>query len=130
MNIVRLGVYEQSLYKPPYAYLVQIPQQRSYYFSYDVMFMNDCHYIMPCQSYCAYNIFYDDDWLSCLEGCYIFDQRQNCNCDYYDGPENFWDDLNDDFGADTMMIMHGHLPFKWETVILIRQCVSMAVIII
>ena len=107
LNIVRVGIYEQSLYKPPYAYLVQIPQERSYFFSYDIMFLNDCHYIMPCESYCAYNIFYDDDWLSCLEGCKIFDQKQNCNCEYYDGPENFWEDLNDDYWS-------GNYGYDWS----------------
>ena len=85
MDIVRVGVYERSVYLPEYGYLAQVPGDNW------LFFYNDCEYYFDCYSYCNLNFYYDDDYFSCCEGCFIFEDINYCDCEGYSGPMNFYD---------------------------------------
>ena len=91
LNIIRVGIYERSLYLPPYGNLLSVPEE---YFSF---FYNDCNYYFGCNTYCNINFYYDNDYYSCMEGCDLFDKNNRCNCLDYNGTMNFYDYYNDDY---------------------------------
>ena len=91
INILNVGIYERSIYLPEYGYLAKVPNDES------IFFFNDCNYLFSCETYCDLNFYYHDDFYSCIEGCYIFEETNNCNCLDYDGPLNFYEYYDDDW---------------------------------
>ena len=41
-----------------------------------------------CGTHCG-KFYYNNDFLSCLQGCDMFEDNQRCNCQEYEGPQNF-----------------------------------------
>ena len=74
LNIINVGVYNHSIYLPPFGYHINVPYKSI------LLFLNDCHYDFSCDFYCDLNFLDDYDYFSCSDGCYIFDETQNCNC--------------------------------------------------
>jgi hypothetical protein len=100
INLVRIGVYENSIYMPAYSYLISVPQNEW------VFFVNDCHMYYSCSTHCGVNFYYNNDFFSCLQGCVMFEENRRCNCLEYDGPQNFidyYDDYYDDYYVDDQL---------------------------
>ena len=90
LNIIRVGVYERSIYLPPYGNLLSTEQ------GYFTFFYNDCNYYFDCDMYCNINFYYNDDFYSCIEGCNLFEENNRCNCLDYNGTMIFYDYYDDD----------------------------------
>jgi hypothetical protein len=98
LNIINVGVYNHSIYLPPFAYHINIPYKSI------ILFLNDCHYDYSCDFYCDLNFLDDHHYYSCSDGCYIFDETQNCNC-YHQ--LDFDDDFDYDYERDEHYCMLG-----------------------
>jgi len=75
MNIVSIKGNIDSLYKPSFGYYINVPNYKS-----NIIFYNDCHYILSCKGYCLFNTLDLDDYASCIYGCKLFETTNMCNC--------------------------------------------------
>jgi hypothetical protein len=91
LNIINAGVYNHSMYLPPFAYHISIPNKNT------LFFINDCHYDYPCEYYCDFNLLSDYHYYSCTYGCDIFKKTNTCNCSYQ---LDYDDDYYNDFVID------------------------------
>ena len=94
LNIIRIGAYNSSIYLPSFAYNINVPKKEL------ILFINDCHYDLSCNTYCDFNLLNEDDYNSCAEGCSIFEETNACNCS-----NQLW--LNDDYVFKHDLCIHG-----------------------
>ena len=98
LDIIRVGIYNNSIYLPPFAYNINVPKYES------LIFLNDCHYDFDCSTYCDFNIYDDDHYNSCLYGCDLFEDTKNCNCYSNLIPNNYFEQNNlNNFHSDYCM---------------------------
>ena len=96
INLVRIGVYKHSIYMPAYSNLISVPVPEDEW----VFFVNDCHMYYSCTTHCGVNLYYNNDYFSCLEGCDMFKETRRCNCQEYDRPQNVNEYYNDYYDDD------------------------------
>ena len=97
INIINVYGDHTSLYFPAYSYNINIPGNNRF-----LVFVNDCEYNVQCSKYCDYHMFSWDNYLSCLEGCILFENTNNCMCEninttelaYYSSQYNYLGNSN------------------------------------
>ncbi len=77
MNIVSIKGNIDSLYKPSFGYYINVPNYKS-----NIIFYNDCHYLLSCKGYCLFNTLDLDDYASCIYGCKLFETTNMCDCNH------------------------------------------------
>ena len=46
-----------------------------------MLFLIDCSYVLRCSTFCAFHLFHDYEYYSCLNACQRFDNSNQCYCD-------------------------------------------------
>jgi len=98
LNIVSISSKINTSYFVPYTNQWEIPTLDSMYF------VLDCGYSVGCSTFCAYHLFHDYEYFSCLNACQNFDTNGQCYCD--DQENNFY----------------GLLPFEYDVKSCDRGC--------
>jgi len=79
LNIVNIYTNPRSELGPAHGYMIIIPHELRDEYS-DVFFINDCQYSIGCNFYCNANMYSMQNYYSCLMGCQLFRDINNCDC--------------------------------------------------
>ena len=77
INIVSVKVADDSMFSPSFGFMVSVPMNPTY----NVFFVNDCHYWYWCELHCMFGTLDENESLSCYSGCQLFDKTYQCKCD-------------------------------------------------
>ena len=83
MNIISVRGQINTSYYPAYANQWEIPTED------DMLFLIDCSYVLRCSTFCAFHLFHDYEYFSCLNACQRFDNSNQCYCD--DQENNYYE---------------------------------------
>ena len=93
LNIVYVRGDINTTYYPAYANQWEIPTED------DMVFIIDCNYAVSCSVYCAYNLYHDYEYFSCLNACQRFDNSNQCYCE--DQEDNFYQLVEGEYDAES-----------------------------
>ena len=82
LNIVSVRGQINTSYYPAYANQWEVPTVDN------MIFIIDCNYQLSCSTFCAFHLFHDYEYFSCLNSCQKFDNSNQCYCN--DQENNFY----------------------------------------